>query len=410
MTFRNSQLARKGTRQHLSRGLTFVMAVAAGLAVANIYYNQPMLGLIEDEFPGSAAGLIPTATQLGYAAGLFLLLPLGDLVYRRRLIVLQFAVLSGALVIAAVAANVLLLVLASLLIGATATVAQQIVPFAASLAEPKSQGSTIGMVMSGVLTGILLSRTLGGFVATHAGWREMFWLAVPLALFCAAAMALSLPRVAPQAKLSYGAALRSLGQLWRKEPALRRAAMMQAALFASFSAFWTILALELEQPEFGLGADVAGLFGVLGTVGVLAAPISGKLADIRGPKLAIAAGGVLTLLAWIAFFGFVSIGGLVVGVIVLDFGVQSALVSNQHVIYSLQPDARSRLNTVFMTAMFLGGAFGSAGATLAWEYGRWNAVCSFGALLAVAGIAIEICGRRNEPESAARSEGSETLA
>ena len=255
--------------------------------------------------------------------------------------------------------------------------------------------------MSGVLAGILLSRTLGGFVATHAGWREMFWLAVPLALLCSAAMALSLPRVPPQTKLSYGAAVRSLGTLWRTEPSLRRAALMQAALFGSFSAFWTILALELEQPEFSLGAEVAGLFGILGAVGVFAAPISGKLADLKGPRLAITVGGVLTLLSWIAFFGFVSIPGLVVGVIVLDFGVQSALVSNQHVIYALQPEARSRLNTVFMTAMFLGGAAGSAGATLAWDYGGWNAVCAFGAVLAVAGCLIELCGRRSD----ARADG-----
>ena len=385
-----------GTQPHLSRGLTFLMAAAAGLAVANIYYNQPMLGLIEDAFPGSAAGLIPTATQLGYAAGLLLLLPLGDLLHRRQLIVLQFVVLSGALVLAAVSPSAVMLVFASLVIGATATVAQQIVPFAASLAEPKLRGATIGTVMSGVLTGILLSRTLGGFVATHAGWREMFWLAVPLALVCALAMARSLPRVPPQTTLSYGAALGSLRRLWREEPTLRRAAMMQAALFASFSAFWTILALQLEQPEFGLGADVAGLFGILGTVGVFAAPISGKLADIRGPRLAIAVGGVLTLLSWLAFFSLVSIPGLVIGVILLDFGVQSALVSNQHVIYALAPEARSRLNTVFMTAMFLGGAFGSATATLAWNYGGWTAVCGLGAALAALGAAIEMCGRQND--------------
>ena len=396
MTDETATSVRAGRAPGLSRALTFLMAVAAGLAVANIYYNQPMLGLIEDAFPGSAAGLIPTATQLGYAAGLFLLLPLGDLVDRRRQIVVQFVVLAGALVLAAAAPNSIVLILASLFVGATATVAQQIVPFAASLAEPKSRGATIGTVMSGVLAGILLSRTLGGFVATHAGWREMFWLAVPLALLCAAAMALSLPRVPPQTKLLYGAAVRSLGTLWRTEPALRRAALMQAALFGSFSAFWTILALQLEQPEFGLGAEVAGLFGILGAVGVFAAPISGKLADLKGPRLAITVGGVLTLLSWIAFFGFVSIPGLVVGVIVLDFGVQSALVSNQHVIYALQPEARSRLNTVFMTAMFLGGAAGSAGATLAWDTGGWNAVCAFGAALAAAGCLIELCGRKGD--------------
>lgn len=380
---------------HLRSGLTFAMAAAAGIAVANIYYNQPMLGIIEGDFAGSrATALIPTATQLGYAASLFLLLPLGDLLNQKRLIVAQFVVLAAALALAAMAPSAPVLVLASLIVGMASTVAQQIVPFAAHLAPPARRGATVGIVTGGVLAGILLSRTVGGFVAAHGGWRAMFWLAVPIALGAAALMAAVLPSRPAAASMGYTRALRSLAQLWHGQPALRRATLMQAALFGSFSAFWTVLALRLERPPFALGAEVAGLFGVVGAVGIAAAPLAGRLADRRGPQLVIGLGALLTLAAWGVFGAWPAIGGMVLGVIILDFGVQSALVSNQHVIYALQPDARSRINTIFMTGMFLGGAAGSAGAMAAWDFGGWGAVCGFGAALGALALLLEGLARR----------------
>ena len=383
------------TPSSLRPGLTFGMAAAAGIAVANIYYNQPMLGIIEQDFAGSGAtALIPTATQLGYAISLFLLLPLGDLLDQKRLIVGQFAVLAAALALAAMAPSAPVLVLASLIVGMAATVAQQIVPLAAHLAPPLRRGATVGIVTGGVLAGILLSRTLGGFVSAHGGWRAMFWLAVPMALGAAALMAAILPNRPAAASISYGAALRSLLDLWREQPALRRATLMQAALFGSFSAFWTILALRLEGPPFALGAEVAGLFGVVGAVGIAAAPLAGRLADKRGPRLVIGLGALLTLAAWVVFGAWPAMGGLVLGVIVLDFGVQSALVSNQHVIYALRPEARSRINTIFMTGMFLGGAAGSAGAMAAWKYGGWLAVCGLGTVLGALALVLEVTAHR----------------
>ncbi|WP_331375773.1 MFS transporter [Sinorhizobium chiapasense] len=386
------------THAGLSRVGLLAMAAASGIAVANIYYSQPMLGIIEADFQGqSATGLVPTATQLGYALGLFLLLPLGDLVHRRKLIIGQFVILAIALSLAAISSSAWMLVVSSLLVGASSTVAQQIVPFAASLAPTEKRGATIGTVMAGILSGILFSRTLSGFVGEHAGWREMFWIGMPMALAAAAMMFAILPDHAPTSRMQYHNAIKSLRYLWKHEPSLRTATLVQAALFASFTAFWTILALYLQGPNFGLGADVAGLFGIVGAVGVFAAPVAGRIADKRGPHFVVWLGAALTVGSWIIFGAWDSIVALVIGVIVLDSGIQSALVSNQHIIYALNPEARSRLNTMFMTGMFLGGAGGSAIASIAWQNGAWLGVSLVGGVLPLLALGVKAFGKSASP-------------
>ena len=373
----------------------FAMAMACGLAVANIYYNQPMLALIEHQFASvTTIGMIPTATQLGYALGLLLLVPLGDLVERRRLIIVQFLILTIALAGAALAPGPWSLVVASFFVGTFATVAQQIVPLAVTLSPTALRGRTIGKVMSGLLCGILFSRTLSGFVATYLGWRAMFWISVPLALFGAALMAIALPRSEPTTYLRYPTLLYSLRKLWCAQPLLRRATLTQAALFASFISFWTILSLHLAEPPYGYGPYVAGLFGIVGAVGVFAAPLAGHLADRRGPLLVIVIGAVVTIASWLMFGIWGMLTGLIVGVVFLDFGVQSSLVSNQHVIYALDESARSRLNTLFMGGMFLGGSVGSTAATMAWRQEGWLGTCVIGLVFALLALIFQLAGLR----------------
>jgi predicted MFS family arabinose efflux permease len=373
----------------VARSVIYVMAAAAGIAVANIYYNQPMLGLIEADLPGPLSPLVPTATQLGYAIGLLLLVPLGDILERRRLIMVQFGVLAGALALAAAAPNAAWLLVASLILGVASTVAQQIVPLAAYLAAPQRRGATVGTILAGILTGILLSRTLAGFVATHNGWRTMFWLGVPMALVAGGLMAIVLPHSPPASRLGYLRLIGSITHLWREFPTLRLAALTQSLIFAAFTAFWTILAFRLQGPAFGLGADIAGLFGIVGAIGIFAAPLAGRFADVRGPAPVVALGAALTLVSWLVFGLWTSLIGLVVGVIILDFARQSALVSNQHIVFALRPEAQARLNTVLMSFMFVGGAIGSATSTLAWEGLGWGGVVGLGATFGALATALQ---------------------
>ena len=262
--------AAKSEMSHtIGRAITLVMAIACGVAAANIYYNQPMLGIMEAAFPGKATviGLVPTATQLGFAAGLVLLVPLGDRFERRRLILIQFAALTLSLAAAALAPDAWSLVVASAIVGVTSSVAQQIVPFAAELAEPSRRGTTIGTVMSGLLCGILFGRALAGAVGDHYGWRATFWLGLLLAVAVGLLLAAILPRSRPMTQEGSGTLLKSLAVLWREERKLRRATIIQGCPFGSFSVLWTILALQLDA-RYHLSAAVAGLFGIVGAVGV----------------------------------------------------------------------------------------------------------------------------------------------
>jgi predicted MFS family arabinose efflux permease len=281
-----------------------------------------------------------------------------------------------------------MIVLASFFVGAAATAAQQIVSLAATLAAPQSRGATVGTVMAGLVTGIFLSRPLAGYVAAYAGWRTMFWLSAPLALVTAALLALRLPRSRAETRRSYGQLLASLATLWRELPDLRLAAVTQAMIFGAFTVLWTVLAFRLQEPPFGYGADVVGLFGILGLVGVLAAPAAGILSDRRGPYSAILLGAVVTLLSWVILGTWESLIGFSLAIALLDLGMQGAIVANQHVIFALRPEAQSRINTLFMGSVFAGGAIGAALASEGWRLGGWQAVTGIG--LALGAIAVTL--------------------
>ncbi|WP_343222126.1 MFS transporter [Novosphingobium profundi] len=368
--------------------------MAAGVTVANIYYSQPMLEQMQGDLRDPAVAYVPTATQIGYALGLLFLVPLGDLVERKRLILLQCLALALACAGVALAPGAMPILAASLLVGTFGSVAQQIVPLAADLAPSERRGQVIGIVMAGLLCGILLSRTVAGFVAQYLGWREMFWIAAPLALGIASLLALKLPHSEPAAKGgSYRETLRSLVGLWRDYPTLRRATFIQCCQFGVFSIFWTVLAFRLES-RFGYGPQVAGLFGVLGVVGVLAAPVAGRIADRKGPRQVILLAALTTLASWLVFAFWDSLAGLMLGVIALDFGVQSSQISNQSIIYALRPDARSRINTVYMTSMFAAGGLASALGMASWTHFGWPGVSALGIVVSLCCVALQFGASR----------------
>lgn len=377
------------------RGVVALMAGAAGLAVASIYYNQPMLGILAEVFHADAASVswIAVLTQVGYALGLLLLAPLGDRFERRGLIVLTFLALAVALAAAAVSPGLGMLLGASLGIGVLATVAQQVVPMAAHLAGERRRGSVVGTVMAGVLAGILLSRTVSGLVAAYGDWREMFAFASGASLLMSAVLLLWLPRVTPVTTISYPRMLASLARLFAAHKELRRAGFVQGVLFGGFVAFWANLALFLEQPPFYQGSAVAGMLGLVGVAGVAAAPLAGRLADRGGRGRLVVYGAVSVAAAFVLLALFrESWLALVAGILLMDVGLQGALVANQARIYSLDAAARSRVNTVFMTLMFVGGALGTALGAQAFSRFGWLGVCVLGAACGVFALALELRG------------------
>ncbi|MDM0021439.1 MFS transporter [Variovorax saccharolyticus] len=382
----------------LKPSLVLLLAGGAGASVAALYYSQPMLGILGPDIGSSAraVGLMPTLTQVGYALGIFFLAPLGDRFDRRLIILLKAALLCAALLLAAAAPSLAVLLGASLVIGLAATMAQDIVPAAATMAPEVHRGKVVGTVMTGLLLGILLSRVVSGFVAEHWGWRAMFVLAAASIALVGASAWRMLPAFRPTTQLGYGALLRSLASLWQRHGALRRATWAQGLLSVGFSAFWSTLAVMLHGEPFHLGAAAAGAFGLAGAAGALVAPMAGRLADRRGPELVTRLGAALVVLSFaaMAFAGLLQPGAqlwlLAAGAVGFDLGIQAALIAHQTIVYGIDPGARSRLNAVLFTGMFIGMAVGSAlGALLLAQWG-WIAVSALSALAATAALALRI--------------------
>jgi predicted MFS family arabinose efflux permease len=365
------------------RGLLPFLGLASAGSVATLYYNQPLLLEISRTFhvsPG-AVGAIPVCTQLGYASGIFLFVPLGDVVERRGLMLRLFGAISLILAIAGLSPSFWILALASVAIGMTAAVTHIIIPLAPELASPGGEGRAIGTVMTGLLFGVLLSRTISGAIGQMWGWRSVFLLAAVATAAFVPVFAWRVPAFPATRRLRYGHALRSLLELARREPALREASIIGFLVFGSFIAFWTNLAFFLGSPHYHLGAHAAGGFGVLGAAGALMAAPAGRLADRRGPRVALGLGLALMTAGWGLLWAFgYHLAGIIAGVIVLDMGTQITQVSNQTCIFAISREARSRINTVYMIVYFLGGATGSALSTFAWTHWQWTGVCGWGVL------------------------------
>lgn len=394
-----------GTRAMSERGALRFLGLACAVGVASNYFNQPLLLLMGKDFAVGAKemGFVAVATQVGYALGLLLFVPLGDVAERRRLMMRMYGGVSIALALAAVAQTLSVMIVASVGIGLMAAVTHVALPMATDLVPEQRRGQAIGTVMTGLLLGILLARTFAGWLSRLGSWRTVYVVA---ALMNAAFVPLiyrAMPRLEPKYTMSYGATMRSLWVLFRTEPTLREAGVVGAFTFGSFSCFWTTLAFVLHA-HYGLGAGVAGSFGLIGAAGALVAPFAGRMGDRLGARAVVTvAGAVLTgsyLWLWLAETAplhlAVHIAALVVGVVVLDVGAQMMQVGNQTRIFSLDQDARSRINTVYMTMYFSGGAVGSALATWTWSRWGWNGVCSLAlSLVALAGIAHSLMGRRS---------------
>ena len=382
-------------KQPLTPGLLLLLACGAGLAAAALYYSQPMLGILGGELQASPGhiGLVPTLTQLGYALGLLLLAPLGDRFDRRRIILGKCTVLCLALLLAAAAPSLSVMLFASLVIGLSATLAQDIVPAAATLAPESSRGKAVGTVMTGLLLGILLSRVVSGVVAEQAGWRTMFVAAAASVALLGVAVWHGLPRFAPTTQLAYGALMRTLLTLLQRHQGLRRAALAQGLLSVAFSSFWSTLAVMLHAMPTPLGSAAAGAFGLAGAAGALAAPLAGRMADRRGPEVVTRLGASLVLVSFVAM-GLGALGGtsplwlLAVGAVVFDLGVQATLIAHQTIVYNLEPPARSRLNAVLMGSMFIGMASGAWLGSLALAQWGWPGVCGVAALAAALALTV----------------------
>lgn len=361
----------------LRQSLLWIMAIASGLAVANLYYNQPLLADMATSFGISRdkAGYISTFTQIGYALGMLLFVPLGDIRERRKLISTLLILVTISLLGAAASTHIVWMYIASFAIGLTTVVPQILVPFSAQLATPEQRGKVIGTVMSGLLFGILLARTISGLIGGTWGWRWMYGIAAVMMFVLFLVLRRKLPHVEPLMKSTYAELLVSIGGLIRQYAVLREGALIGALNFASFSVFWTSLSFYLEGEPYHYSSQIAGLFGLVGVVGALGAPIVGRIADRIQPKWIIGAMIVVTLISF-AFFGWLggTLIGLMIGIVLLDLGVQGAQVSNQARIYALNDSARSRLNTVLMVSTFVGGAIGSSVSSYMWKIGGWSAV------------------------------------
>lgn len=375
------------------------MAIATAFIVANIYYCQPLIVLIAKEFNISAsqAGHTSYLTQAGYAMGLLFLVPLGDMLERRKQIVFTTVLAVLSLLMAATAKNFIILEIACFLIGFSSCVPQLILPLSAHLAAPEQRGKVVGIIMSGLLVGILASRTLSGFIGEIYGWRTMFYIAAVICIAIIFLIQVRFPQSFPNFNGNYKKLMSSITLLVKQEPVLREASAINFFVFMIFGSFWTNMVLLLANDPYNFKSDQIGLFGLVGAVGALTAPLVGKLGDKRNPRIAVGYGLGLLFLSQVVFYFFsTQVAFFIAGIILLEMGQQAVHVSNQTRVYALDAAARNRLNTVLMTMSFVGAALGSAIGLAFWASNGWGAICIASAILTVLASAVYLFTYKKE--------------
>ncbi|WP_411681823.1 MFS transporter [Clostridium thailandense] len=393
----NSILTNVEVKPVLSNLLIFVMAIACGLTVANLYYIQPLLADIAKTFHVNqlSIGFAAMLTQIGYAFGMIFILPLADIKEKRKLIMIMLLCSIISLMSMFFSSNIFAITISSFAVGFTSIIPQLIIPLAAQLSNPTQRGQTIGTIMSGLLIGILLSRTVSGILGESFGWRTVYLVAAIMMLALMIILRKLIPLCKPVTDIKYTELLKSMIYLIKTEPVLREASINGALMFSAFSAFWTSLIFLLESPHYNMGAEAAGLFGLVGISGALAAPLVGKVADRRGSRFAIGICIIVVILSYLFFFIFgFKIWGLILGIILLDLGVQSCNVSNQARVHSLNEKTRNRLNTIYMVSFFLGGALGSFLGSYSYSHFGWYGVCIFGMTTQIIAIIFHSSGKK----------------
>ena len=393
-------MSMKTPQAELTTGLTLLMAIATGLVVASNYYAQPLLDTIALQFnlTTNMAGFIVTAAQLGYAVGLLFLVPLGDLFERKKLIIVMTTLSASGLLITALSDNIWQILLGTALTGLFSVVAQVLVPMAASIAKPHQRGKAVGTIMSGLLLGILLARTISGGVAMIGGWRAIYWVAFGLMMFLILILALKLPRYHQKTDLNYFQLIGSIGRLFFTTPVLATRALLGALTFANFALLWTAMAFLLASPPFNYSEGTIGLFGLVGAAGALMAAQAWRFVDKAKGKLVTSLGLIPLLLSWIPIgLAKYSLIAFIIGILVLDLAIQGVHVTNQSTLYRIMPEARNRLTAGYMTSYFIGGALGSLLSGYAYEHAGWMGVAISGVVITGISLIIWAIGARFDP-------------
>ena len=383
--------------QGLPISILWSLAIIAGISVANLYYNQPLLSMIRHELGISEfkENLISMVTQIGYAIGLLFIIPLADLYQRKKIILSNFIFLIFSLLSIASGKNIHIILIASFVTGVCSVIPQIFIPIASQFSQPKYKGRNVGIVVSGLLTGILASRVISGFIGELFGWREMYYIAAGMMLICAITIVRLLPDIQPNFTGKYHDLMASIWTLLKKFPQLRIYSIRAALNFGSFLAMWSCLAFKMSQAPFFANSDTVGMLGICGMAGALTASFVGKYVKKIGVRSFNFIGCGLILLSWLFLFvGANSYIGIIAGIIIIDIGMQCVQLSNQTSIFELAPQASNRVNTIFMTTYFIGGATGTFLAGTCWELYEWHGVIGVGIVLTTISLLITFFSKK----------------